>query len=79
MKNIILACGLLLIGCGNDDKKKSNSNIIQMKIGEVYTVKSGDRLDKNSDNTLVSINENLKTKVKTITLTQGSATLTRAN
>ena len=69
----------MLVNCGEKDEKMSNSNIIQLEIGKTYTVNSGDTLNKTSDNALVSINENLKTKVKTIILTQGSATITRAN
>ena len=71
---------LMLLSCGEEEseKRKSNPNIIQMEIGKSYTVNSGDTLNKTSKNALVSINEHYKTKVKTIILTQGSATITRA-
>ena len=58
----------MLVNCGEKDEKMSNSNIIQLEIGKTYTVNSGDTLNKTSDNALVSINENLKTKVKTISI-----------
>jgi len=85
-KNIItILISILLVSCAenNSSDKKTNTtnktNIINMKIGETYIVNEGDKLDKTSNDALVSIIEDIKTKIKTVTLTQGSATITRYN
>ena len=86
---IILVASLLFVSCGGDNEKKSKvkttdttivdvkDNIIQLETGKIYTVYSGDKLEKTSDDTEVIINKNTKTEVTTVRLTQGSATITR--
>jgi len=87
---IILLASLLLVSCSEDNEKKTKvkttdttilsitSNIIQLERGKVYTVYSGDKVDKTSDDAEVIISKKDKTEVITLKLTQGSATITRA-
>ena len=83
MTKYILAGFLLLSlgGCGSsqDNKKKVKipSNVIQMQIGQDYKAYKGDTLKKTTAETKVKIVKATEEDFSTVTIIEGSATLTR--
>jgi len=66
--------GFLLLGCGKEDTNKDRS----MKVGEFYTVSTGDKIVKASESTLIKITHASGKKSSTVSLLEGSATITYA-
>lgn len=66
--------GFLLLGCGKEDTNKDRS----MKVGESYTVATGDKVVKASEATLIKVIHKSGKKSSTVSLLEGSATITYA-
>lgn len=73
---------LLLLGCGDVADETTPApvvTIIEMEPNRSYTVYSGDRLEKTSDNAEVSITKNTQDDTTTVVLLVGTAQIIRAN
>ena len=73
---------LLLVGCGggsssDEDSSTGPSQDVELVVSEAETVYSGNKVIKNSEDTLVQINHTDGTETSTIVLLQGSATIIR--
>jgi len=62
---------LFLTGCGSEDSKANNN----MALGTQYTVSSGDKVVKHTENTLVKIRHVSGKDTSTIELVEGNATI----
>jgi len=62
---------LFVVGCGSEDSK-GDSN---MALGTQYTVSSGDKVIKHTENTLIKIRHVSGKDTSTIELVEGNATI----
>jgi len=81
-----LALMLILTGCGSSDeatttpsKKEATTTTIEMELNKDYEVSKGDKLVKTSSDAQVSIEKSLEGDTTTVTLLEGTATITRTN
>ena len=73
---------LLFLGCGDATDETTPApvvTIIEMEPNRSYTVYSGDRLEKTSDNAEVSITKTAQDDITTVVLLVGTAQIIRAN
>lgn len=78
MKYIVTFLALVLfLGCGNTTEETASVStavtVIEMVPDTNYTVYKGDRLEKSSVNTQVSITKNVQDDSTTVVLLEGSA------
>ena len=79
-----LALVFILTGCGSSDETTTTPLVkepttINMEIDKVYEVSKGDKLVKTSTDAQVSIEKSLEGDTTTVTLLEGTATITRSN
>jgi len=80
-----LALVFILTGCGSSDEatttpsKKEATTTIEMEPNKGYAVSKGDKLIKTSRDAQVSIEKNIEDDTTTVTLVEGTATITRSN
>ena len=84
MKKIFIFAitALLLVGCGGSSSSDGDSSVgpsqdVEMVVSKTETVYSGNKVIKNSEDTLIQINHTDGTDTSTIVLLQGSATIIR--
>ena len=82
MKYIYITLVLLTLqGCGgssdNSIPQETATVSIAMELNKSYTVYTGDKLSKTSENTQVSIVKNTQDETSTLTLLKGSANILR--
>lgn len=82
---MMITVALFLSACqGSSEEEKVNvseatvvtavkSNIVTMEIGKSYTVNKGDKLNKTSEPTVVSITQKTQDESKEVVLVSGSA------
>ena len=73
---------LLLVGCGGGSSSDGSSSVgpsqdVELVVSEVEAVYPGNKVIKNSEDTLVQIQHTDGTDTSTIVLLQGSATIIR--
>jgi len=73
MKQIFIftTTAIFLVGCGGSDKPKDRV----MEIDQSYSVISGDKVIKTSENTLIEIMHTDGKKTSTVKLLEGNATI----
>ena len=79
---ILAITTLSLVGCGGGSSSSSDSSsgpsgTIEMVISEAETIYPGNKVVKNSEDTLVQISHTDGVETSTIVLLQGSATIIR--
>jgi len=82
MKKIaLLSLALLLVGCNQIDEGSGtqNSSTTQMQLETPYELHKGDKLLRNSSDTLVTIDKNSEKEYSTVTLLEGSAKIVWSN
>ena len=82
MKYIYITLFLLTLqGCGNSSDnsapQETSTVIIDMELNKSYTVYTGDKLVKTSEDTQVSILKNAQEETSTLILLKGSANILR--
>ena len=75
---------LLFLGCSDtanetQQQEAVTTNVIEMEQDRSYTVNKGDRLDRTSEPTEISIDRNIQDDTTTVILLSGSAQIIRAN
>ena len=73
-----LALVFILTGCGSSDEENVTTTI-EMEPNKGYEVSKGDKLIKTSSNAQVSIEKSIAGDTTTVTLIEGTATITRSN
>lgn len=77
--SIALLIAFALIGCENSNidevEVTQTKNIIQMELNKTYTVVSGDRVEKRSDDAQIKIKKNSKQETTQVTLLVGKAVI----
>ena len=74
-----LALVFILTGCGSLDEEEKTTTTIEMEHNKGYEVSQGDKLTKTSSDAQVSIEKSLEDDTTTVTLLEGTATITRSN
>ena len=79
MKQILIFIPIMivLVGCGGGSSSGGSSADVEMAPSEIYTVYSGNKVVKNSDNTRVKIVHINGQSTSTIELVEGNATIIR--
>jgi len=83
MKQIFIFAitALILVGCGSSssdgDSTVGPSQDVELVVSETETVYPGNKVIKNSEDTLIQINHTDGIETSTIVLLQGSATIIR--
>ncbi|MBT5935740.1 hypothetical protein [Sulfurimonas sp.] len=73
---------ILLVGCGGSSGSSTSTSqaiVVDMQLDKSYSVYEGDRLEKTSPNTEISIKKETQSDTTTVVLLKGSSTITRAN
>ena len=85
MRSLILTLALFIFaGCSSDTADQATqvqqtSNIIEMVTEQPYTVAHGDRLEKTSPDTVVTITTNIQDNTTEVVLVSGTAQIIRAD
>jgi len=76
---------LLFLGCSDTVDETQNQEVtttattLEMEVDRSYTVNKGDRLERTSEPTEISIDRNVQDDTTTVILLTGSAQIIRAN